>query len=100
MKPVTGAEMLLEAHRLITNDRNNSYGHPLDDYSRTVDIFRAITGVELTAEQGLLFMVAVKLSRLGHNLNLETLHQDSLVDAAGYLGCLAMIDTERHRRSV
>jgi hypothetical protein len=56
--------------------------------------------VELTAEQGVLFMVAVKLSRLGHNLNLETLHQDSLVDAAGYLGCLAMIDTERHRRSV
>ena len=92
--------MLLEAHRLITNDRNNTYGHPLDDYSRTVDIFRAITGVELTIEQAVIFMISVKFSRLRHNLNLETLHQDSLVDAAGYLGCLAMIDTERHRRSV
>lgn len=97
MKP-SGAETILEAYRLITNDRNNSYGHPLDDYQKTVNIFHAMTGVELTAEQGVLFMVAVKLSRLNHNLTQGVLHQDSLIDAAGYLGCLSMIDAERQRR--
>ena len=97
MKP-SGAETILEAYRLITGDRNNSYGHPLDDYQRTVNIFHAMTGIEMTAEQGVLFMTAMKLSRLCHNLEQGVVHQDSLIDAAGYLGCLSMIDVERPRR--
>lgn len=93
------AEAIRIAYELITGDRNNSYGHPLDDYQRTVDIFHAMTGLELTAEEGVLFMTAMKLSRLMHNLEQGVVHQDSLIDAAGYLGCLSMIDAERQRRA-
>jgi hypothetical protein len=37
-----------------------------------------------------MFMVAVKLARLRTNLERDTIHHDSLVDALGYLACLNM----------
>ena len=92
----SGADALLEAYALITGPRQTAYSHPADDYARTAAIFKAITGIELTTQQAILFMVAVKLSRLAHNLNQGNLHRDSLVDAAGYLGCMAMIDKRMH----
>jgi len=86
-----GSEVLIEAYQLINGPRRDDYGHPADDYGRVVDIFRAITGHDLTPQEGTLFMVAVKLARLGRNLHYGELHEDSLIDAAGYLGCLSMI---------
>lgn len=95
---LAGAEALVEAFELITGPRQAAYSHPEDDYSRVVRIFEAITGVQLTAEQGILFMVSVKLARLAHNLDAGKYHHDSLVDAAGYLGCLAMVQHRREGR--
>jgi hypothetical protein len=95
MEPATaGAEIISEAYNLITGDRQNDYDHPLDDYSRTVDIFRAITGIVLTAEEGILFMVAMKLSRLANELDKNLDVPDNTRDAIGYLGCLNMV---RHK---
>ena len=94
--PAAGAEILLQAHELITRDRQNTYSHPLDDYSRTVAIFNALKGEQLlTAEDGVLFMVCVKLSRLVHELNNGLDVPDNIVDAAGYIGCLQMVRTAR-----
>jgi hypothetical protein len=93
---VSGASILQEAHALITGDRQASYSHPLEDYGQTVAIFETLTGIRLTPEQGILFMVAVKLSRLRTNMERGCLHHDSLVDTIGYLGCLNMIN-ERKR---
>ena len=86
-----GAEVLLEAHHLITGDRNNEYAHPLDDYTQTRDIFQAITGVSLTVEQAILFMVSVKLSRLRTAMSEGRWAHDTVVDTAGYIGCLSMV---------
>lgn len=89
--PLAGAEILLQAHQLITKDRQNAYSHPLDDYSRTVSIFNALKGEDvMTAEDGILFMLCVKLSRLMHELDNGMNLPDNTVDAAGYLGCLSM----------
>ncbi len=80
-----------DATRLVYSDRGTAYNHPAIDYGRTVDIFRGITGVELTAEEGVLFMVAVKLSRIANGLDEghpPELMRDSLVDLAGYAECL------------
>jgi len=88
--PLAGAEVLTKAHELITGDRQNAYSHPLDDYSRTVSIFNAMKGEDLlTAEDGILFMLCVKLSRLMHEIDNDI--PDNTVDAVGYLGCLQMI---------
>jgi hypothetical protein len=95
MEPATaGAEIISEAYNLITGQRQNDYDHPLEDYSRTVDIFRAITGINLSAEEGIMFMVSMKLSRLANELNNELNVPDNTRDAIGYLGCLNMV---RHK---
>lgn len=85
---IAAADIVLEAHRLITGERQGTYGHPYDDYSKVKRIFYALTGIELTIEQAILFMVSVKLARLRTNLEAGRLHHDTLVDTIGYLGCL------------
>lgn len=93
-RPMTsqpGSEVLLEAYHLINGPRQAHYGHPADDYKRVTDIFKAITGHALTPREGVLFMVAVKLARIGTNLEIGQFHEDSVIDAAGYLGCFSMI---------
>lgn len=90
-KITDGAQVLLEAHDLITGDRHDEYAHPLEDYTQTRDIFEGMTGVNLTVEQAILFMVAVKLSRLRTAMNSDRFPYDTVVDAAGYIGCLSMV---------
>lgn len=89
--PTLGAEVLTKAHELITGDRQQAYSHPFEDYSRTVSIFNAMKGEDvMTTEDGILFMLCVKLSRLVHEIDNGMDHPDNTIDAAGYLGCLAM----------
>jgi hypothetical protein len=90
-----GAEVLLEAHNLITGDRHNAYSHPLEDYTQTRDIFEALTGIHMSVEQAILFMVSVKLSRLRTALDEGRWAHDTVVDTAGYIGCLAMVNSKR-----
>jgi hypothetical protein len=45
-------------------------------------------------------MVAVKLSRLRHNIDDEAVHRDSLVDAAGYLWVFASIAEARGKMRI
>ena len=91
MEPATaGAEILIEAYNLITGDRQNDYDHPLEDYSRTVGIFREMTGITLSVEEGILFMICMKFSRFANELQNGLNVPDNLRDAAGYIGCLKM----------
>jgi len=86
-----GAEILMEAYDLITGDRHKQYSHPLEDYTQTRDIFETLTGVHLTVEQAILFMVSVKLSRLRTAMTEGRWAHDTVVDTAGYIGCLSMV---------
>ena len=86
-----GSEILLEAHSLVTGDRQTVYGHPSDDYLRVIKIFESLTGVKLQVREALLFMVSVKLSRLRNNFEKDILHHDTLVDLVGYLACINMV---------
>ena len=83
-----GADILLEAHQLVTGPRNDSYGNVVDDYSKVIQIFEGFTGIKLSISDALLFMVSVKMARLRTNLDRNRLHHDSLLDALGYLGLL------------
>lgn len=86
-----GTEILLQAHKIVNQDRQNTYGHPVDDYTKVVDIFKTLTGIHLTLDQAILFMVSVKLARLRTNLEAGQLHHDTLLDTIGYLTCLNMV---------
>ena len=85
-----GADILLEAHHLITGPRQAEYSHPFDDYYKVKELFYAMTGIMLTVEQAILFMVCVKLARLSTNMEHGRWKRDTIVDAAGYLGCMSM----------
>lgn len=86
--------VLLKAQELIHGARNQDYGHPLDDFTRTAKIWSAILDVEVTAEQVALCMMGVKQSRLCNNPG----HADSIIDIAGYAGTYEMVRDERYRR--
>ena len=81
------------AAELVCGDRNNEYGHPLDDFSRAAMIWSAILGVEVTAEQVALCMVGVKIAREVHRPK-----RDTIVDGIGYFLTLAMVREERAER--
>lgn len=90
---MTVENILQEADRLTSVDRQATYGHPYDDYERTAALWSAYLGVPVTAEQAAMCMVLVKVSREAH------LHKrDNLVDMAGYARVVDLIHDERARR--
>lgn len=82
---------LSEAYGLVNGDRNADYGHPLDDFQRSADMWSNILGTEVTAEQVALCMIAVKVSRLSNDIE----KRDSWVDIAGYVECWQRIQNRR-----
>lgn len=85
---------LQESQRLVHGERNASYGHPLDDYTTTAALWSAVLGHPVTAEQAILCMILVKVSRESR------IHKrDNCVDIAGYAECLNWAVDERKRRA-
>lgn len=91
-----GANIVMEAYDLIVGARQNDYNHPLADYRKTAAIFNSMVGKTImTPEMAVLFMLAVKLSRLMFELESGKEIPDNTRDAIGYLGCLNMIRTTK-----
>lgn len=86
--------VLEEAQRLIHNDRNQSYDHPLDNFKRIATIWSVVFNMPVTEEQVGLAMVGVKLAREAYMPK-----RDNLVDGAGYFGTIEMLRDERERRA-
>jgi len=79
-RPPAEESILETAERLVVGDRQASYGHPAEDFTRTADTWRALFGWDATPKQVALAMIVVKLSRLQQTPD----KRDSLVDVAGY----------------
>jgi hypothetical protein len=78
--------ILEEANRLVHGDRQNDYGHPFHDFSRTAKMWSAILGVEVTPAQVGLCMCALKISR-----ECNKPKRDNLTDLAGYAATVQMV---------
>lgn len=86
--------ILEEAKRIVHGERNENYGHPFEDFSRTAKIWSAILEIEISPEQVALCMVGLKISR-----EINRPKRDNIVDGAGYFETLQMVKEERKRRS-
>lgn len=87
--------VLVEAERLVHGDRQASYGHPIDDFTRTAKMWSAILGFPISPEQVGLCMCAVKISRQCNKPK-----RDNLVDLAGYAETVHMVIEEKERREL
>lgn len=83
--------ILMEAQALVHGPRQHAYGHPANDFSRTAALANTLLAgklkADLDARDVALFMVCVKLSR-----QVNKHGRDNLVDAAGYLETLRMVE--------
>lgn len=77
-------EALREAAKIVTQDRNASYGDPEINFLRTAKIWSVILGQDITNEQVAMMMVGLKMARFAQGSGFQP---DTWIDIAGYAGC-------------
>jgi hypothetical protein len=83
--------ILTQAEEIINGERAKDYGSTLENFGRIAKMWSAILGIEVTPEQHILCMEAVKIARLCHS----PAHMDSIIDMAGYAGTYEKLLKER-----
>jgi len=90
---MTPEDIAAYAARLVSDDRQHEYGHPLDNLDRAARIWSVILDTSVSAEQVALCMVGMKIARQVHKAK-----PDTVVDVIGYALTLHMVEVERAKR--
>jgi hypothetical protein len=89
--------MLEQADAIISGDRQRDYGDKLQNFSQIAMLWQGTLATVLapnaaiTPELVAMCMIQVKLARLAKSPD----HFDSLMDVAGYAGCMSILQQER-----
>jgi hypothetical protein len=84
-----GADILLEAHQLVTGPRNDTYGNVVDDYSKVIAIFEGLTGITTQPRRRAAVHGVSQDGTTAHEPRPQpTTPRLALLDALGYLGLL------------
>ena len=75
--------VLDEAKRIVTQDRNSTYGGPEESFTAIAKVWSARLGIDLHPHQVAIMMADLKGVRAWNNPG----HMDSWVDGAGYYAC-------------
>lgn len=94
-QPPAQLTLLQRAEALIHGQRQADYGNKLQNFSQTANIWTGLLAHKLTAditpEDVALLMIGLKMSRLAKSPG----HKDSILDIAGYAGCMDILQAER-----
>lgn len=87
--PVTRKEILDEAIRCTTGQREQDYGSPEDNFNQIARLWNAYLeeGIKLTAVDVANMMILLKMAR-----SMSGTHIDNWVDIAGYAACAGEIE--------
>ncbi len=91
--------ILEEAGRITSGERQQAYGHPLDDHSRTAALWTPLLrhllkdGATIEWHDVVRCMIALKLSR-----DVNSMERENVVDTAGYAWCRQEALEEDQRR--
>jgi len=89
------AAVLREAERLITGDRNQTYGSPTQNFQDTAEVWSVLLGHKLKEGERIdpgevaSMMIALKLCRMKAQPK-----RDNWIDTAGYAACGYEVDIE------
>ena len=79
--------VLEEANKLVSGDRQKVYGHPIEDFTKVARLTEVISESNIDPRlKHSLYMLQVKIARLLKTPD----HHDSIVDMAGYVNTYAM----------
>ena len=78
------------AERIINGERADTYGDASENFTRIANMWAEVLQVPVTAEQVALCMTLVKVGRLIES----PAHEDSWVDAIGYIALGVEVATE------
>lgn len=85
------SQILQEADKVAGQDRSRDYGHPYHNHRRIAEIWSVqlerILSRPIEPREVALMMIGLKLAR-----EINTPKRDNLLDAAGYVKCVDMID--------
>ena len=85
--------VLETANSLIYGDRQKSYGSAAKNFTDIGVGWANILGVPVSAEQVGIMMIWLKCFRISAGISRgEKVHKDSVIDIAGYAGCLEKIE--------
>jgi hypothetical protein len=84
--PVNGPELLEHAAGLVAR-RRLEYGEPVDVFEAVAQRWSLVFRTKVTAPQVVIALLDLKLTRLSR----DPKHLDSIIDIAGYAGCLAEV---------
>ncbi len=78
------------AASLLSNERYQDYGLPIENHQNIADLWNAYLGTDLTLLQVAVMMCLLKIARTKAGLSI-----DNFVDLAGYAGIAGEIATEK-----
>lgn len=84
--------ILEEAAGLIYGDRMEQYGNAKDNFTDIGGLWEPIIGIPVTAEQVALCLIQLKIARAIRDVREQRpIKRDTIVDLAGYAGCIEKI---------
>lgn len=84
--------ILEEASEAVHGKRQEDYGHPIDNHTRTARLWSVFLKQEITPEQVCFLNILQKIAR---QMNRPT--RDNLVDICGYAANIEMIEEARQQ---